>query len=266
MNYPYDGDTMLIIDIQAANQLEILTCVRETFSFMPGWVFNSSAKSSPKDARFYIFNLSCHTFSWWRTNESLSDTMDADEVVIKDLADISHLLEFIYENTEALRHQSECVNAFGSLYGNVMPKKIHEKGIDFDLAEKMQEAYDYIKKFSHPEGFIKIKPMSHLPTDTVFYNGVSKKPVKPYPPKKTQSVVFDSKMEEMEALMVAQMEAYFTYSEKKQMAKACAEHNNDIQWYEYEHSKYEGVMIKPHALSAMADDLHHYYSTDSSPT
>ena len=259
MHYPYDGDTMLIIDIQAANQLEILTCVRETFSFMPGWVFNNnSIINSPADARFFIFNLSCHTFDWWRTNESLSDTMDADEVVIKDLADISHLLEFIYENTEALRHQSECVNAFGSLYGNVMPKKNHEKGIDFALAEKMQEAYDYIKKFSHPEGFIKIKPMSHLPTNKVFYKDLSKFAAEVCPPKNTMHADgFDA---EMDALMTAKMEAYFTYSEQKQMTKACNAHNNDIQWYD--HNKYEGVMVKPHASCAMAADSHHYYPMD----
>ena len=253
MNYPYDGDTMLIIDIQAANQLEILTCVRETFSFMPGWVFNSSAKSSPKDARFYIFNLSCHTFSWWRTNESLSDTMDADEVVIKDLADISHLLEFIYENTEALREKDEFVSAFGSLYGKIDISQI---------AKTMLDASDHIEKNTYsefePMGFIKIKPMAHLPSGKVFYKDLSKFAAEVCPPKNTMHADgFDA---EMDALMTAKMEAYFTYSEQKQMTKAYSAY--EAQWYGHKYNKYEGVMVKPHASCAMAADSHHYYPMD----
>lgn len=36
---PYEGDTLIIIDIQAKNKAEILQCVQESFAYMPGWMF-----------------------------------------------------------------------------------------------------------------------------------------------------------------------------------------------------------------------------------
>lgn len=101
--HPFHDDTLVIIDIQAPIQLEILTCINESFSYMPGWQFCSSVSCSPTSARFFCFNLSHRTFEWWRTNDTFSDTMDEDEIIIKDTADISRLLEFIYLNDEKLR-------------------------------------------------------------------------------------------------------------------------------------------------------------------
>ena len=124
--HPYEGDTLIIIDIQAPNQLEILTCVRETFDFMPGWVMGSGIYNSPTNARFFVFNLTVSTFDWWRTNESFSDTMDEDEVAIKDLADISHLLEFVYLNSERLRDKVDLNAEFNKFFGHTPtppPKK-----------------------------------------------------------------------------------------------------------------------------------------------
>src|ERR1035437_8078015 len=95
--------TIIIIDIRMPDNLEILMCVRDTFEFMTGWIVGSSVMCSPADARFFAFNITQHRFDWWRTNYTFSDTMDEDEVVIKDLADISNLLEFIYLNSETLR-------------------------------------------------------------------------------------------------------------------------------------------------------------------
>jgi hypothetical protein len=115
--HPYEGDTLIIIDIQAPNQLEILTCIRETFEFMEGWTFCSSVQASPTDARFYAFNLTNRTFEWWRQNNTFSDTMDEDEVAIKDLADISYLLEFVYLNAENLRAKEDLNAAFQAFFG-----------------------------------------------------------------------------------------------------------------------------------------------------
>ena len=98
----YTNNTLIIIDIRTPDNTEILTCVRETFDFMPGWKFALSVTHSPTDARFFAFNLTTHAFEWWRTNETFSDTMDEDEIVIKDLTDISNLLEFVWLNGDQL--------------------------------------------------------------------------------------------------------------------------------------------------------------------
>lgn len=118
MMHPYGDHTLLIIDIQASNQLEILTCVRETFAFMPGWEVASSVMASPTNARFYAFNLTLLMFEWWRTNDSFSDTRDEDEVPIRNLADISHLLEFVFLNGDRLRKVPSLADEFESFFGH----------------------------------------------------------------------------------------------------------------------------------------------------
>jgi len=117
-----------MIDIQAPNQLEILTCIRETFEYMPGWQVMSSVHQSSTDSRFFCFNLTEHSFEWWRTNDTFSDTMDEDEVIIKDIADISYLLEFVWVNGEQLRVKGVDLKAafeefFGSNWKKPEPKK-----------------------------------------------------------------------------------------------------------------------------------------------
>jgi len=100
------GDTLIIIDIQANNRAEIVQCVQNTFEYMPGWVVASAAtyaSTYSPDSRFFCFNFTYRTFDWWRTNGSASETIDNDEMPIKDLADISNLLEFVYLNTDRLR-------------------------------------------------------------------------------------------------------------------------------------------------------------------
>ncbi len=104
--HPFENDSLIHVDIQADNKLEILTCVRESFLYMPGWVFDTSAVSAMNEhpeSRFFSFNLTGKTFVWWRTNDTLSDTQDEDETIVKDLADISGLLEFVYVNADELR-------------------------------------------------------------------------------------------------------------------------------------------------------------------
>jgi hypothetical protein len=70
---------------------------------MDGWDVGTNVKMASNGSRFYTFNLSTKRFVWWRGNNSLSDTMDEDEVPIRDLADISHLLEYVYVNADTLR-------------------------------------------------------------------------------------------------------------------------------------------------------------------
>lgn len=99
---------------------------------MPGWQMASSVFASPTDARFFAFNLTEHTFEWWRKNDSYSDTMDEDEVIIKDIADISNLLEFVYLNCEKLRDKDDLAKAFAKLFNsdpvaNPPPKKKRKK-------------------------------------------------------------------------------------------------------------------------------------------
>jgi hypothetical protein len=107
-NHPYTNDTLIHVDIQADNKLEVLTCVRESFLYMPDWMFDTSASIAMiehPESRFYTFNLTHRVFFWWRLNTTFSDTQDADEVPVKDLADISNLLEFVYLNAEKLREK-----------------------------------------------------------------------------------------------------------------------------------------------------------------
>ena len=115
-------DTYILIDIQAENKFEILKCIQETFAFMPGWYYEVYG---PADSRFYQFSLTYKWFRYLRPDDSFSDTMDADEVVIKDLADISNLLEFINANTETLRGDS-----------------LHIKPLNFDgIVAQMKASY-----------------------------------------------------------------------------------------------------------------------------
>ena len=119
MHHPYENDTRILIDIQADNRAEILQCVQESFEYMPGWTFGdaaSNAKVNHPEARIFVFNLTVCTFDWWRTNDSLSDTMDGDEVIVKDLADISNLLEFVYQNCESLRPEPDLAEAFKKFF------------------------------------------------------------------------------------------------------------------------------------------------------
>lgn len=101
------NDTLIHIDVQAEDKAEILTCVKESFVYMPEWTFDNLVTIANPDSRFYTFNLSIRKFYWWRDNDTLSDTQDEDETPIRDLADISHLLEFIYLNGETLRAKPE---------------------------------------------------------------------------------------------------------------------------------------------------------------
>lgn len=137
----YINDTRIIIDIQADNKLEILTCIRETFEFMPGWSLDSSVLCSPDDARIFAFQLNLHTFEWWRGNDTFSDTMDEDEVVIKDLADISHLLEFVWVNCEKLR-EKEDVNAKLNKLFEHFPLFIGKEKYEKQYLSKMKSSLD----------------------------------------------------------------------------------------------------------------------------
>jgi len=104
------ADTLILIDILAENKVEILTCIRETFNLMDGWVY--AAEFVPIESRFYYFNLTHKRFCYYRLNETYLDTMGVDEVVINDLADISRLLEFIYDNCDTLRGSSILKNPY----------------------------------------------------------------------------------------------------------------------------------------------------------
>ena len=80
------SDTCIIIDIRTPDNTEVLECIRETFGFMPGWLFSFNVGAAPSAARFFTFNLTTKVFNWWRTNQTFSDTMDEDEVVIHPVA------------------------------------------------------------------------------------------------------------------------------------------------------------------------------------
>lgn len=99
-----DWNTFVFIDIQAQyeDRIEILQCVKDTLGLIPGWSVLLNVDCAPKEARFFSFNFQSKYFSYHRSNDTYSDTMDSDEVVIKDLADISYLLEFIYQNCESM--------------------------------------------------------------------------------------------------------------------------------------------------------------------
>lgn len=185
VGHPYVNDTLIIIDIQAPNQFEILTCVRETFEFMPGWIFCSNVQASPTDARFYVFNLTLHTFEWWRTNDTLSDTMDEDEVAIKDLADISHLLEFVWVNGETLREKEDLNAAFNEFFGHTPAtaeekkrKKKNEISAHKINVEKLEKK---LKEFQTKPDF---NPMMFIeemdyPKASVFYKDLAKDDLTP---------------------------------------------------------------------------------------
>ena len=120
MTNPYTKDSLIHCDIQAEDKLEILTCVRESFLYMPGWTYESSAICAEKEhpeSRFFTFDLTQKNFMWWRKNDTFSDTEDADEVIIKDMADISHLLQFVYDNSDELRKNLVPTSIFGNIYG-----------------------------------------------------------------------------------------------------------------------------------------------------
>ena len=159
---PYHDHTIIHIDIQAPNKLEILTCVRETFDYMPGWLLCSSVHASLTDARFYCFNLTMHTFEWWRANDSYADTMDEDDVVIKDLADISHLLEFVWLNGEALRGQHFVVD----------PPKKRKEADGPSLAKMKAKMKIMAESLYHPSTPVFIQPMD-MPTGNVFYKDLN---------------------------------------------------------------------------------------------
>ena len=151
--HPFHDHTLILIDIQAPNQLEILTCIRETFEYMPGWQVMSSVHQSSTDSRFFAFNLTEHTFEWWRTNDTFSDTMDEDEVPIKDLADISHLLEFVWINCEKLREKEDLAKAFAKLFADPpsLPKKKRKKDEPvYPKVHKLRQGTNYW--FKHVTG------------------------------------------------------------------------------------------------------------------
>jgi len=103
--------TFIFIDIRAENKTEIMDCICDTIEFMPGWSLSSEIKSVwfNIDERMLAFNLTTHRFEYWRSNESYSDTMDADEMVINNLEDISRLLEFVYLNADRLKVDTEFI-------------------------------------------------------------------------------------------------------------------------------------------------------------
>jgi hypothetical protein len=163
-------NTQIIIDVQAPNNTEILTCVRETFEFMPGWIFAHNISNCPTDARFFAFDLTYHTFNWWRTNTTFSDTMDEDEMPIKDLADISNLLEFVWVNGENLRTKYIAPDY------NPPPKKKRKKTEEEeveDLSEAFQKFFNAPKKPTAEE-IVQIQPMN-LPSGKVFYKDFAPK-------------------------------------------------------------------------------------------
>ena len=135
---------------------------------------------SPTDARFFAFNLTEHTFEWWRKNDTYSDTMDEDEVVIKDIADISNLLEFVYLNCEKLRDKDDLAKAFAKLFADPEPKpKKKRKKDDGSAAKisvaKIKQAADYIAKHTKPtfNPMMFIEEMSQ-PKASVFYKDLAK--------------------------------------------------------------------------------------------
>lgn len=86
---------------------------------MPGWSFNVAI--GVPAFRFYTFNLTARTFLWWRSNDTFSDTEDIDEVPIKDMADISYLLEFIHVNAESLREKPSLPIIKGNKFQHFAP-------------------------------------------------------------------------------------------------------------------------------------------------
>lgn len=100
------GDTLIQVDIQAADAKsghEIRDLVIETFKYMPPWKMVGNAFHAPSNARFFNFNLTTREFVWHRSNESFADTMDEDEFVIHDVAEMSWLLEFVFLNCDTMR-------------------------------------------------------------------------------------------------------------------------------------------------------------------
>lgn len=96
--------TYIFIDIRCENKSDILKCIYDTINFMPGWTLSSGLKygGTLTNARIYCFDLTNRIFAYWRSNNSYSDTMDEDEVIINNLEDISTLLEFVYLNADRL--------------------------------------------------------------------------------------------------------------------------------------------------------------------
>ena len=95
--------THILIDIRCPNKSEIINCICDTLEFMPGWTITNDIKSMyGHHRRMYSFNLTSRVFSYWRNNETYSDTLDEDEVIINNLEDISTLLEFVYLNADRL--------------------------------------------------------------------------------------------------------------------------------------------------------------------
>jgi hypothetical protein len=285
MMHPYEGDTLLMIDIQSDNRAEILQCVEETFEYMPGWMMGGAAlnaKSQNPEARFFVFNLTLHTFDWWRTNTSFADTMDEDDVVINNIADISHLLEFVFLNGDRLRKLPTISEEFEAYFGNppvpatpskkqrppsgaetpVLPK-LHKLNMSH-VAQKLKEASDYVHKHTHsnsmfsPMDFIKIEEMP-LPKAKVFYKDLSKKvacecpPPKPVHPAK-HSWGYD---EEMEALMAEKMKVYYEYCMEKKQKEAYDPQKK--QWYGHESKQYEGIMIKSSPYNVFDDYGYGYH-------
>ena len=235
-----------------------MQCVQESFEYMPGWMMGSAAlnaKVQYPEERIFVFNLTLHTFDWWRSNTSFSDTMDEDEVVIKDLADISHLLEFVYENTESLREKEDLAAAFAAFFekpsATPPPKKrkkdepVYPKIKTLNLAhieKKLKEASKHM--VFNPMNFIKIEEMPH-PKAKVFYKDLSKKVAEECPPPK-HSWGMD---EEMEMLMAEKMKVYYEYCMEKKTAATQKNYDKASKvWgkgWKYEHNpEYEGIMIK----------------------
>ena len=118
----------------------------------------SAAKANCPEARFFIFNLSLHTFSWLRPNDSFSDTMDEDEVPIKDLADISHLLEFIHSNTEKLRETENLDAALEKFFDICSPsaayapkkRKKNSNGLNFNELDLNEVGLNGLDTYESP--------------------------------------------------------------------------------------------------------------------
>jgi hypothetical protein len=159
MNPLYGNDTLILIDIQAGNKLEILTCVRETFE-------------------------------WWRTNDTFADTMDEDEVVIKDLADISYLLEFVYLNSEKLRDKVDLNAEFNKFFsvGAQQPepppkkrKKDETSAHKINVANLEKKLKEFQKDFHKPSfnPMVFVEESMSMPSANVYYKDFAPKDFTP---------------------------------------------------------------------------------------
>jgi hypothetical protein len=149
-----DDLTRIIIDIRGDNS-EIMTCIKNSISFMDGWSLDSNLYLVPPECRIFAFNLSLKRFEWWRSTASYSDTMDEDEFVINTLADISWLLEFVYLNAERCESAPKPPDFANGLFNSVMKMPMFDYQTSF--IENLPSKTNYMKEFIKIASECKIK-------------------------------------------------------------------------------------------------------------